>query len=381
MNTTFRIISDKSRYIVAALLVAFSVFVPMLASAAQVTERSITLSSATKGATAVTYSLEFTTPTAGAQAIVVDFCSNSPIVGATCTAPTGMVATAATVPTAGYSKTSSTASKVVLAKTAATTAGEDLAVAIAGVTNSSAAGTVYARILTYADTAAAAGYIDGATTGSPIDTGSVAFALTDAISVSGDVLETLSFCVAGEAIPVNCNITGLDAPTLSLGEDLGNGVKALAVGTVSTGDLFTQVSTNAVNGAVVRLKNSTAGCGGLLRPGEGTAAQRCGIGPALLADVTTNGNALFGVKAVAVAGGEGAFDVANANYNAANYRMNYVNGDATGVTSVYGDEFLNTANAPALNKNATLTFGATIANNTPAGSYSADLNLIATGKF
>ena len=100
MNTTFRIISDKSRYIVAALLVAFSVFVPMLASAAQVTERSITLSSATKGATAVTYSLEFTTPTAGAQAIVVDFCSNSPIVGATCTAPAGILETAATVPTA-----------------------------------------------------------------------------------------------------------------------------------------------------------------------------------------------------------------------------------------------------------------------------------------
>lgn len=63
--------------------------------------------------------------------------------------------------------------------------------------------------------------------------------------------------------------------------------------------------------------------------------------------------------------------------------MNFTTGanPASGVTSTYGDQFLTTSGAPALNKNMTLTFGASAANNTPAGSYSADLSLIATGKF
>ncbi len=382
MNTTFRIISDKSRYIVAALLVAFSVFVPMLASAAQVTERSITLSSATKQATAVSYNVEFTAPTA-AGAVVIDFCSNSPLIGETCTAPAGLNVDTAATATSGVTINAGETSVSKLVATKTITTGEDVAIEFTGITNPTAAGTVYARILTYSNLTAAEGYDSATVIGSPVDTGAVAFAITDAISISGDVLETLSFCVSGAAIADECVVSAQpeDAPTMKLGEDLGNGVVALEAGTVSSDNLYTQISTNAASGAVVRLKSSTIGCGGLLRPGDGTAAQRCGIGPALLADVVDDGDALFGVKATAVGTGEGAFDVASANYNAANYRMNYIAGDLTGVTSVYGDSFLNTAGAPALNKNVTLTFGATAENSTPAGRYSADLNLIATGKF
>lgn len=89
MNT-FRIISDKSRYVVAALLVAFSVFVPVFVSAAQLENRSIQLSNSTKSATGVTYNVEFTAPTAGAETIVVDFCRNSPLIGQTCAATRGL---------------------------------------------------------------------------------------------------------------------------------------------------------------------------------------------------------------------------------------------------------------------------------------------------
>lgn len=378
MNT-LRIISDKSRYIVAALLVAFSVFVPMLASAAQITDRSIEMSTSTKGATA-NYNIQFTATT-GAGSAVIDFCDNSPLLGQSCGAAgalAGFSLASATVG-GGFTKdAASTATKLVV--TGTISAGT-VTIPVTGVTNPSSAGTIYARIVTYSGTGATA--YTSVTPGAHADDGSVALSITDGIAVSGDVLESLSFCVAGEAIPDECDLTGLDAPTLKLGDDMGNGVVALQPNNVSEGNVFTQISTNAVNGAVVRLKSSTTGCGGLLRAGPGTVAERCSIAPALLTDVLdADADAKFGVKVTAgtdSGDAEGAFQ-ANANYNGTNFRMNYVDANS-GVTSTYGDEFLNTNDAPALYKNMQLTFGAKAANNTPAGSYSADISLIATGKF
>ncbi|MBH2007581.1 hypothetical protein I8H83_03190 [Candidatus Saccharibacteria bacterium] len=383
MNTTFRIISDKSRYIVAALLVAFSVFVPMLASAATIEERSLELSSSTKTAANVSYGLTFT-PVANAGAIVIDFCSDSPLIGVTCAAPGGLNVATATTSDGTIVAGETTASRLNVTK--AITAGTPVNINFANITNPTDAGTVYARVLTYVDAAAAEGYDSGTVIGTPVDRGGVAFAITDGISVSGDVLETLSFCIAGAAIPDECDTTSLAAPTLQLGKDIGNGIKALQSDEVSEGDIFTQISTNAVGGAVVRLKSNAIECGGLVRAGAADNEEGCGIKPSLLADVTAvTPGGLFGVKLAAgtdtPAVSEGAFQAANTNYNTSNFRMNYIDGDLTGVTSVYGDSILNTNGAPALYKNMKLIFGAKADNNTIAGSYSADLSLIATGTF
>ncbi|MGH7218550.1 MAG: hypothetical protein ACREGE_03870, partial [Candidatus Microsaccharimonas sp.] len=70
-----------------------------------------------------------------------------------------------------------------------------------------------------------------------------------------------------------------------------------------------------------------------------------------------------------------------AYYSDSIFKLNFVSGNASGVTGPYGDPVLDTAGAPANNKNAQITFGASIANDTPAGLYSADFSLIATGKF
>lgn len=384
MNTTFRIISDKSRYIVAALLVAFSVFVPMLASAAQVTERSITLSSATKQATAVRYNVEFTAP-AAADEIVIDFCTNSPLIGETCTPPPGLVVDNAVASGVTIDATNTTNNKIT--GTRAITQGENVAIEFTGIVNPTDAGTVYARILTFA-TGNADNYVSG-TPGTYVDSGSVAFAITDGIAVSGDVLESLSFCVAGEDIPKDCNTAGLDAPTLKLGKDFGNGVVSLTSDEISTGDVYTQISTNAINGAVVRIKSGADGCGGLLRAGSGTAAERCGIAPAVTGGITA-GEARFGVMTVAAVTSTGAapeettgtYQVAPASgYSPSAYQLRWAANNLSGVTSVYGDDFLDTDDAPVSNKTMQLTFGASANNTTPAGSYSADLSLIATGKF
>ena len=381
MNT-LRIISDKSRYIVAALLVAFSVFVPMLASAAQVTERSIELSSASEQATNVTYKVDFSIPStsAGAAAFVVEFCTNSPLIGEACDAPAGMAAASATSPTSGVTMGTNAANKVVAIKAIA--ASENVSVEFAGITNPTNADTIYARILTYATSAAANAY-SAESIGTPVDSGSVAFSITDAISVSGDVLESLTFCVSKVEPTYDCG--GTTAPTLQLGEDVGDGVIALEAGAVSQGSLFTQISTNAVNGAVVRLKSNAATCGGLVRAGAATNAEGCGILPALNTDVTA-GSAKFGVKTTTAEAASGATNPNGtlqpiAYYNNSTFALRAANDNLSGVTSTYGDSFLDTDDAPVNNQNMELLFGATIANDTPAGRYSADLSLIATGKF
>jgi hypothetical protein len=138
-----------------------------------------------------------------------------------------------------------------------------------------------------------------------------------------------------------------------------------------------------VSGAVVRLKSSATNCGGLIRAGSSD----CGILPAQRVNVAA-GTATFGVKVssasstsgVGSAGGEyRAYPTSG--YNGTTFALNYNSDLSAGVTSPYGDEFLDTNSAPANNQNVTLTFGASISNSTPAGLYSTDLGLIATGKF
>src|SRR5262245_36639675 len=58
------------------------------AAAAQITVRSIKISSSQPNANNVIYGVGFTTATtSNVGGIVVDFCSNTPIIGDTCTAP------------------------------------------------------------------------------------------------------------------------------------------------------------------------------------------------------------------------------------------------------------------------------------------------------
>jgi len=202
----------------------------------------------------------------------------------------------------------------------------------------------------------------------------------------------LTFCVAkiadDEPIAANCadaNTAG-NAPVLTLGTEVGvgSGVFALAPGVVSEGVLQTQISTNAAGGAVVRLKSDAAGCGGLLRMRADPIAERC-IEPAMAQ--LFNGTAeFFGVKtntASSTSSVPGAFGsmVAVGPYSNTAYRMTYASDNQSGVTSVLGDPFLTTGGAPVDNANMGITFGAAATNQTPAGTYAADLRLIATGTF
>lgn len=354
------------------ILLTFSSF----AAAEQLPSRSVQLSSASAAATDVTYIFDFTVNSA-AGAFVVDFCSNSPLVGSACVAPAGMTVAGVTVSPSGYVKNAMDSNTFAVAATLA--AESTHTVTVSGVTNPSASGVVYARIITYDTLTNAQLYTPEDLGAGTVDGGTIAFSITDTVGVSGSVLESVTFCVSGTAIGENC--TNVAQPVLKLGEQTGD-VLALTPSAVSEGVIYAQVSTNAANGVTVNLKSSAMQCGGLLRAGGGVA---CDIGPAL-DDGISAGQALFGVKVEPITDtapqASGVFKAATGSiYGPLRFSLNFVSGDASGITSTFGDPFLDTDDAPANNKNVALRFGASVSNDTPAGLYSTDLSLIAAGKF
>ena len=376
--SSFRVFNQQVRRMGVAVALLFAsiapALVPTLVAADQVTERSIALSSSSKSATGVTYNVDFTAVGA-AGAFVVDFCNDSPILGQTCTAPTGFSASGAASTTSGFTGVTGSTSQVVVVGTI--NASDQVSVALTGINNPTTTDPLYARIVTFDTQAHAEAYTSTTPGTGVVDNGGVAIAITDTVGVSGAVLESMTFCAAKVTITADCANASANTPVLKLGETVGTTV-ALDSTHVSTGDIYTQISTNASGGAIVSLK-SGAPCGGLKR----VEAAACDIAPAVTGGISA-GNAKFGVKAAAAAdtgsNPNGTFQAIN-GYGSSTFLLNWVSGNATGVGSAYGDPILDTASAPANNKNMKLTFGASINNSTPAGLYSADLNLVATGKF
>ena len=362
MNS-LRISTRRAGLVFAASALAFATMIPALASAAAITERSIDLSSSVANTSGVDYTVNFTAA-ADAGAVVVDFCSNSPSIGTACTAPTGFSLTSATTG-GGFTKNgSSTASKLIVTGTIDVSDEDEISIPITGVANPTSAGPLYARIITYTDSVGALAYdssnVNANNPGTHIDEGAVALQITSGFVVSGAVAETLAFCASGaNTIATGCT-SGITSPNLSLGT---NGVLDLAA---SEGTIYTQLSTNAVGGAVVSLKSNAVG-GGLIRPGAVTS-DITPISDTPVASLT-NGAAKFGLKLASPTG------VAPVGvYSASTYYL------GAAVTSTYGDAIYDVG-TPVSDGTAGLTFAANISNTTPAGNYSAALNLIATGKF
>lgn len=380
------IISRRTLYVAMVSILAVAFVLPFIASALTLTERSIQLSSSSVGATSV-YTVNFTAKQ-GAGAFVVDFCKNTPLIGQSCEAiGSGFTAAGATSTTTNFNDVVATTNRVVVTANTAIAVDDEVSVAISGIVNPTVEGVIYARIVSFDTKQHAIDSTPTALTEYAVDQGSVALSITPTIGVSGNVLEVLTFCVSGTAIADQCETT--DTPVLALGEDPGNGVLALEQGKISSKSLFAQLTTNAVGGAVIRVKSTAAQCGGLLMVGAPT---ECYIGPALNEGLSeSNNTARFGVRlatenatATPTFTGSGVLrPVPGSNYNHTTYALNFTEGPTptTGVTSTFGDPFLDTNGAPASNLNREIYFGATISDSTPGGSYSTDLSLIATGTF
>lgn len=377
-----RIFSQQMRRFAAAGALLFATLVPALVpalvSAATITVRSVEMSTSAKGAQEVSYTVKFTAATANTGAFVVDFC-DSPVIGTACTAPTGLDVTGVGT-TDNDTVSDVTSSRVKVLLNTAAGAGQQVTVELTGITNPEETDPFYARIVTYADDTNASKYtptdVDG-TDGTYFDEGTVALATTENIGVTGSVLESMIFCASGPngggTSPITSGCTGtLTPPSVALGDEDG------VLGTeLSEGTIYSQISTNAASGAVVNLKSNTTGCGGLERAG---ATDECDITPVTTAGTIDEGDAKFGLKLANINNGSGTINPV-ADYSTTNYFMHYDEQEEVGVTSTYGDPIYNTNSKPISDGSVDLTFGANVSNDTPAGTYSATLSLIATGKF
>lgn len=379
MNS-LKISARRAGSVFAAAALVLATALPGLASAATVTERSVALSNSAPSAQNVTYNVSFNAGTTTTGAFAIDFCT-TPEIGTACTTPTDMtIGTIGTDSAHTVTEVDDNTVKVVL--DTPVNSGATVTVDIKGVNNTSTVGPFYARIVTYTDGTTNYGYqsatdLDGTSNDQdPLDDGTVAISIANGFGVNGAVLEQLTFCVSGE---VETDCSAPTVPVVSLGT---NGVLNNTAG--ADGNVYSYIATNAVSGAVVNLKSSTTGCGGLLRDGAGTAAQRCGIAPLKTGVATIADNsAAFGAKLTLTqpAGAAGQLNLVG-NWGA-NYYMNFDDDgtENTGVTSPYGDTIYNTNNAPTEFGGGQLSFNANTSNLTPAGNYSANFSMIATGKF
>jgi hypothetical protein len=333
--------------------------------------RSLTMSSSAPSATGVTYHVTFTVATPYLlSSLIVDFCDNSPTVGDDCSGPTGLSAgvsstvsnfTIGGVPISGWTVGSVSGDDTLLYQAASSGSGTNvvpgtvIAFDITGITNPSAIGSFYARILTYA--AQSPNYTDTSPDAYK-ETGSLALSTVGGIGLTFQVPESLSFCVYKSS----CG----DTPNVIL----GHGSPTRLDGTVvDTGSVQFALSTNAQSGVVVNAQGDTLKAGSSeINPIDGGSGS-CG-------KTMTPGTEAFG------------FDIPSAD--AAYTIPSCISGNGTptgdyyfywaGITSPFGQQIAS-GTGPINNALATMTFAATAAQATPAGEYLATLSLIATATF
>lgn len=395
----------RSIYAVVAAVIVAVTTAPLLlvgtASASLVTSRSIEMSDATASQANVTYTFSFNTISTASpsiQAIIVDFCDNDPILGdTTCTAPGGFSISTPTVTgqstTAGcnistFTTTTGTAAgahTLELSAAAAinvTTSPCAVSFNVTNVTNPNTANhSFYARIYTYDTKAHADSYAAGGSAGI-VDSGGVALSTAALITVTATVQETMTFCVTISTITGTCG-GALAAPAITLGHSVGSST-VLTANQVDIAAVNTQISTNANGGWIVRMKagNSCSGSatnGGLSSNG-GTVCSIAGEGAAA-------GTIVAGAGQWGVCVHTGANTTVDNNYKdttnscpAAYNATSEFGMDGTGTTSTYGDQIFSGTGAVSNEANI-LEFVATAANTTPAGVYTGNESLIATGTF
>jgi hypothetical protein len=236
------------RIIALALLLTAAPFMSSYqAHAAQIGNRSITLSSSVGAATGVTYNLATAAiPTTGTaiKSVEVQMCTTS---SGACTTPSGFTAATSTLnsqPTGlgagtGWTVDTGTAGSLRIVNAAnATNPSGAVAIVWGGVTNPTATNTTYyGRVTTFSD----------ATWTTSIDSGTVALSTSAQIQVDLSVGETLTFCTGTSITGQNCATAAGSVVNLGIGSTTGT----------STGTSIIAASTNGSSGYTVTVNGAT----------------------------------------------------------------------------------------------------------------------------
>lgn len=195
------------------------------------------------------YKLGFTTTSNGTiGSIAVQFCSNDPLPGTPCTAPTGFSVSSSVLATqaglTGFSiDSSSTANRYLLTRTPSfETANTTATFEFTGVLNPSVPGSYYVRVQTYASTDAS---------GVNDDFGGIAFDINTGLALTAEVPPYLIFCTGVTITGLNCvNASG---DYIDFGE--------LSSKSVRYGSSQMLIASNAVDGYYVSVAGATMSSG------------------------------------------------------------------------------------------------------------------------
>ena len=334
-----------------------------------ITNRSIMMSSSQTGATNVAYQVNFTTVTNNQNvgSVVVKFCSNTPILGDSCSAPTDFNINKSTLSLnnitgniSGLSidTTNSTDNIVVLTRTNAPVANGPVSFTLGngttnGITNPSLSATFYARIMTFGSTNGSGDELNNS-----LDAGGIALSTANQLNVTAKVQEAIFFCVYTQA---TCQDGG---QSVILGDD--NGVLSSNTTTYTDTAKF-DIASNAVSGVSIRLQGDT------LKSGVFSISP---YGAACDADSNATGTEQFGLRIET----EGPGTAATAPYDCDAGEHGFDDSTSTGVPSLFGQQIAATAGATDTSTSQ-IEFAAKSANTSEAGIYTTTLTLIATATY
>jgi len=214
---------------------------------AQLGKRSLELSDNQPSRTS-DYVLTFDLATAGTLGSVrILFCTENPIIGDPCTAPSGFDASSAVLasqsgPGSFIISPASTASEIILTRLPANAAVGTASFHFTGIKNPSSIGSYYARLQTYATADAS---------GPASDYGGVVLSITNLITLSAEVPPYLTFCTG-------VTINGLDCAN-ARGDFIDFG--ELSHIHSSSGSSQMLVTTNAEDGYTVTVSGTTMSSG------------------------------------------------------------------------------------------------------------------------
>lgn len=353
-----------------------SVFNTQNTFAAQITTRSLTLvagasDGGSKPGGVVNHKFTFTIPsTTAIGSIQLQYCTTA---SGTCTLPTGVVTTSATLATgstgyaSGTTLNNTTNGAPYITKTAANGSGATT-FQLNTVTNPTATNTTfYVRISTFAATNA---------TGTAIDTGTVAASTATQVVLTGTMPESLIFCV-GAAITATNNIP--DCTTATAGTIAFD--QLFSPTDTATAQSKMAASTNAASGYSITVNGPTLTSGSNTIPAmttSTTAARGIGqFGLNLKANTLTTASQPTGFGAEIAVASDGT-----------NYRGQAAVGSGYDTVNNFkfasGDVVANSANGGAGPSNGqiyTASYIVDVAGNQASGTYTSTLTYICTATF
>ena len=378
-NTTKqRIIYSRLLSVFVLLTAVFAqFFAPSLAGASQITARSLTLvANGTTGGSApggvVNHSFAFTLPGGSSVgSIKFQYCNTAADTGALlCVTPTGLVTTSATLSNqtgaTGFTMVNTTNGAPYLTRAAAAVAASQVVTyQFNSVTNPTAVNgqTFFVRISSYAS-------ID--TTGSPIDSGTVAAATNRGINLTGTMPESLVFC-AGATITTTGGIP--DCSTITTGAVAFNQLFSPTDTATATSQMA--ASTNAGSGYAITVNGPTLTSGSNTITAMGTSTTgvhgQSQFGLNLKLNTTATSTVPVGAEVAVASNGTNYRGQAVAGYNTVdNFKFFSTDTVANSAYNVAGG-----SDAQIF----TVSYIVNVPGSQPAGTYTTTLTYICTPTF